>query len=66
MATNESLPTSGGHYYDDAEAAGFVEIARANVDKAKAAVTAGEVGATAVATAVGFVAARFVTGGISN
>lgn len=63
MATNEPLPDSGGHYYDTESDDGFVAVSRRNVEKAKEAVFDGEVGATVVATAVGFAIGKFITGG---
>lgn len=54
-----SLETSGGHYYD-ADTGGVVGIVRRNVEKARAELTSGGVGATAAGVTVGMVAAGYV------
>lgn len=51
--SNESLPDSGGHYYDS-DSGGFLSVARRNFSAAKAEVTSGDAGKAAVGTAIGF------------
>lgn len=56
MAVNESLPDSGGHYYDS-DTGGLTGTLRRNFGNAKAEITSGSAGATAVGTAIGFIVA---------
>lgn len=60
MGEYESLPDSGGHYYDN-DTGGISGMLKRNYGKAKAEITSGSAGATAVGTAIGFVAAGMLS-----
>lgn len=65
METDNHLPDSGGHYYDN-DPGGLTGAAKRNYAKAKGHLLSGDAGATIVASAIGFAAGTWLLGKVTG